>query len=98
MRRKERPRPTSSVFVQVFDNGPGDRNAVISRRASTQLVEEHETALRKVVHNVGRLTHLHHKRTLAHRNIVAGADTRKDLVDHTDLRLFSRHKSAHLRE
>ena len=98
MRRKERPRPTSSVFVQVFNYGPSDRNTVISRRASTQLVEEYETTLREIVHNVGRLTHLHHKRTLAHRDIVAGADARKDLVDHTDLRLLSRHKSAHLRE
>ena len=87
---------TATAFVDVLDYCPGDRNAVIRRRAPAQFVEKHEAAARQVVHDVGCFAHLDHERTLAHRDIVARADTGEDFVDHTDTGALGRDERTHL--
>ena len=84
------------VFVNMLHDGPGDGNAIVGGSAAAQFVEEHEAALREVVHDVGCLAHFHHKRTFAHRYIVRGAHSGEDFIDKADARAVGGHKTAHL--
>ena len=68
-------------FVKMFDDAPSDGDAVVGRGAASQFVEEHQTALRDVVHDVRRLAHFDHEGTFAHRDIVRSPHTRENLVD-----------------
>lgn len=84
------------VLVNVFHNGPGNGNAVVSTCAASQLVEKHQTAVRKVIQNAGGFIHFHHKRTFALRNIVAGTYAGENLIHHPDFGTFHRYKTANL--
>ena len=57
-------------FVKMLHNAPRDGDAVVGRGAASQFVEEYQTALRDVVHDVRRLAHFDHEGTFAHRDIV----------------------------
>ena len=96
VRSEERAGMRLRIFVDVLHDGPGDGYAVVSRRAAPQFVEEHERTLREVVHDVGGFGHLHHKRALPHRNVVAGTDTGEDFVDHADLGRLGGYEGAYL--
>ena len=69
-------------FVKMLHNAPRDGDAVVGRGAASQFVEEHQTALRDVVHDVRRLAHFDHEGTFAHRDIVRSPHAGEDFVDH----------------
>ena len=94
---EERARPAGlRVLVQVFNDGPGYRDAVVGRRAAAQLVEEHQRAAADVVQDVRGLSHLDHERRFAQGDIVRGAHTGEDFVHQADFRGLCGHEAAHL--
>ena len=51
--------------VQVLDHRAGDGQSIPGRRATTDLVEQHEAPGSRVVQDVGQFEHLHHEGRLA---------------------------------
>src|SRR5690554_175514 len=49
------------VLVEVFGHGPGDRDTVVSAGAAADFVEQDEAPGRKIVDDVRRFDHFHHK-------------------------------------
>ena len=97
VRGKERTRLGMRMFVDILHDGPGNGDAVVGGSTAPQLVKKHQATGRKVVQDVGRLVHLHHKRRLAHGDVVAGSHTGEYLVHQTDMRAFRRNETADLR-
>src|SRR5882724_7568240 len=85
-------------LVQLLERGPGDRQAVIGRRAAPQLVEDDKAPRARLVEDRRALDHLDHERRAAPRQIVGGADPAEQPVDGTDARLARRYERADLRE
>ena len=98
VRGEEGARMAFGVFVEKLDDGPGDGDAVVSRGAAAQLVEEHEAAIGETVHDGGGFAHLDHEGGLAHRDVVAGADAGENFVDDANACAFGRYEAAHLGE
>ena len=67
VRGKKGARVNLAVLVQVFDNGPGNAQAVESARAAAELVDEEQAAAGGVVEDIGGLVHLYHEGALRHR-------------------------------
>ena len=84
------------MLVYMLHNRPGDGNTIICRSTAPQLVEQHQAAGRKVVQDIRRLVHLHHKGRLAHGNIIAGTHTGEYLIHQPDMGTLRRHKTADL--
>ena len=84
------------ILVDVFDNSPGNGNAIVGRSASTQLVEEDKTARREIVENVGSFGHLYHESRFAQRDIIGSTNTGEDLIDNADMSRIGRHEAAHM--
>ena len=95
MRREEGARTVD--LVQMFDRGPGDREAVIGRGAAADLVEDHQRMRARLIEDRRRLDHFDHEGRAAAGQIVGGADARKEPVDDADMGFFRRHEAAHLR-
>ena len=85
------------MLVNVLDHRPGDRDPVVGTRPASDLVEQHQAALRNIIQDAGRLEHLDHERRFALRNVVRSAHPREDLVHDPDTGLFRRHVASHLR-
>ena len=49
VRSKERARMTFGILVQIFHDGPGYWDAIISRSATPQLIEENQRARRHII-------------------------------------------------
>ena len=77
-------RAAADVVVQVLDDGPGQREAVVGARPAADFVEDHQAARRGVVEDAGRLGHLDHERALAPGQFVAGPDAGEDPVGDAD--------------
>ena len=84
MGREQRAR--FDFIVEKFRHAPGDRESIEGRSPAADFIENDETALRRVVHDVRRLVHLHHEGRLAAREIVVRADPGKNAIDQADLR------------
>lgn len=52
VRGEERSRMRFRILMDVFNNGPGNGDAVVGGSAATQFIEEHEATRREVVHDV----------------------------------------------
>ena len=89
-------RAATDVVVQVFDNTPGDRNAVVGARTAADFVQNHQAAFGGVIKNPRRLGHLDHEGALAARQLVAGSDASKDAIRNPDRRLTGRYEAAGL--
>ena len=96
MRGKQRA--AAVVLMQMFDRGPGDRQAVERRGAAPDLVEDDERAFAGLVQDCRGLDHLHHEGGTATRQIVRRADAREQAVDDADPRPARRHEAADLRQ
>ena len=97
VRRKERLGTGRRVVVQVLDHCPGNRDAVVGARSASDLVQQHDAAVRNVVENARRFQHLDHEGRFALRDVVRGPDAREDLVHNPDMRRVGRNERTHLR-
>jgi hypothetical protein len=97
VRGEERARPALRVVVQVFDDGPGNRHPIVSAGAASDFVQNEQALRRRVVEDVGRLHHLHHKRGLPRRQFIRRADAGEDAIHHADVRRLRRDEAADLR-
>ena len=96
MRREQGAR--FDLIVQKFRDAPRNRKPVECRCSAPDLIQNYQAALGRIVHNVRRLVHLHHKRRSATCEIVARADPCENTIDQPDLRARRRHEAADLRE
>ena len=74
--------------VEVFDDGPGDGDAVEGGGAAADFVKDDEGAGGGVVEDVGGFLHLDHEGGAAAGEVVAGANAGEDAVNEADLHLF----------
>src|SRR2546422_3861327 len=56
--------------VQLLQDGAGQGEAVVGAGASTDFVEDNEAARGRVSKDVGRLSHLDHKRAALSRQVI----------------------------
>ena len=97
VRGKKSARVNFAVLVQVFDNGPGNAQAVEGARAAAELVDEEQAAAGGVVEDIGGLVHLHHEGALATGEVVGRAHAGEDAIDHANGGLARGDEAAHLR-
>ena len=95
MRREKRPR--LDLVVEKFGHAPGDGKSVEGRRAAADLIEDHETAIARVVHDVRGLVHLHHESRLTAGEIVVRADPGENAIHQSNLGARCRDKTSDLR-
>src|SRR5258705_750939 len=84
-------------LVEMLAHRPRDRYAVVRARATTDLVEQHETAGSGGVQDGARFRHLHHEGGLAPDEIVARAHAREHPVADPDRCPGGRPEPAYLR-
>ena len=80
--------------VDVLDDAPGERQAVVGAGAAADFVEDDEAAWRGGVEDAGRLGHFDHERALAAGEFVAGADAGEDAIGDADRRRGARGRSC----
>ena len=88
----------ASVRLQMFDDGPGDGEAVEGGGAAADFVEQHQALRRGEIQNRGDFAHFHQKGGAAAREIVGGADAREDAIGDGQARLFGGNERADLRQ
>ena len=93
---KQSARLCLRIFVYMFHNSPCYWYTVVCRCTSSKLIEQHQTALWKIVQNICSLVHFNHKRRFSHRYIIACTHTGKYLIYNTYMRTFRRHKTTYL--
>ena len=93
---KKGARVDRTVLMQVFDDGPGDAQAVEGAGAAAELVDEEQAAAGGVVEDIGGLVHLDHEGALATGEVVGRAHASEDAIDHADGGLPCGHEAAHL--
>src|SRR3546814_5602401 len=76
--------------------GPGDGEAVESRRAAADLVENDQRAWPRLVQDGGGFHHLHHEGGASAGQVIRSADAGEQAVDDADMRRLRRHIAAHL--
>ena len=81
----------------VFHHGAGNAHAVKGGGSAADLVQNHQTFRGGVLQDLRNLGHLHHKRGLARRQIIGGANPGENGVHHAHFAGFCRHKAADLR-
>ena len=89
-------RAAADLLVDVLDDAPGEREAVVGARAAADLVEDHEAARRGRVEDAGGLGHLDHERALTAGELVARADAGEDAIGDADGGAAGRDEAAHL--
>ncbi len=67
--------------VEVFNDGPGDGEAVVGAGAAPDFVEDDEAFGAGVVEDVGGLVHLDHEGGVPPGEFVTGTDAREDAID-----------------
>ena len=86
----------ASVFLEMFDDGPGDGEAVEGGGAAADFVEEDEAGGRGVMEDGGDFAHFDEESGAAAGEIVAGADAGEDAVGDRELGLARGNEGAHL--
>src|SRR5437764_15168134 len=92
MRGEERAR--TRVFLQMFDDGPGDREPIKRGGAASDLVEYHKTRRSGVIQDRGDFAHLHEKSGSTASVIIARSDQREYAVHDGLHRLAYMNKTA----
>ena len=90
-------RPGPDAVVDVGGDRPGDRNAIVRRCSTADLVQKHQAPLGSRVQDRRRLGHLDHEGALASSQAVRGADPGEDAVAEPYPRAIGRHEGADLR-
>ena len=73
--------PALHLIVHRLDHCPGDREAVVSRGAAADLIEDDEALRRGLREDRGGLDHLDHEGGAAARQIVRSADAAEQAID-----------------
>ncbi len=97
VRREKRLCSGGRVVVYVLHHGPCDSYTVVSARAASDFVEQHQRAGRYVVQNIRRFEHLHHERGFALRNVVRRSHTGEYLVHYSYMGFGGGNETAYLR-
>ena len=84
------------MLMDMLHNRPGDRNTVVGRCTSSQLIKEHQAARRQVIQDICCLIHLYHKCRFSNRNIIAGTHTSEYLIHQANMRTLSRYEATDL--
>src|SRR6266853_6859498 len=87
----------ASVLLQVFDDGPSDREAVEGGGAAADLVEQDEAGGSGVGEDAGDFAHFDQESGAAAGEIIAGADPGEDAIGERKFCLARRNKRTHLR-
>src|SRR5688572_29155621 len=85
-------RARADLIVEILHNAPSERQSIKRAGAAPDLIEDDEAARTGVVEDIRSLAHFHHEGGLAAREIVAGANARKNAIDQIDARFFGRHE------
>src|SRR5260370_1037486 len=86
----------ADLIVQIFGDGPGQRDAVVGAGAAADLVEDDQALRTGIIEDVGRLGHLDHEGAVAPAQLIVVADTGENPVHDAYAARFCRHKAAHL--
>src|SRR5579883_256455 len=89
-------RAGADALVDVLDDGPGQRQPIVSSSAAPDFVQDYQAARSRGIQNDGGLGHLHHKRRTAARQVVRGADTGEHAIDDRKSRRAGRDERADL--
>ena len=68
------------AVVDILDDGPGDRDTVVSRGTTAEFVKEDETSLAEVIEDGRSLVHLNHKSGFTQGDIIGRTDTSEYFV------------------
>jgi len=84
----------ASVLLEMFDDGPGDGEAVESGGAAADFVEEDKACGRGVMEDGGDLAHFDEEGGAATGEIIAGTDAGEDAVGDGEFGTVSRNEGA----
>src|SRR5215204_113552 len=85
-------------IVQVFSDGPRDRETIEGGSPASNLIKQHERTRRCAVKDCRRLRHLHHEGAASTRKIVRRANARPNAIKHRQASALRRNEAAHLRQ
>ena len=85
-----------ALLVDILHDSPCYTDTIVGAGAASEFIEKNKAPLAEVVQYTCRLIHLYHKRTLAHRDIVARANTGENLVYYTDRCTLGGNETANL--
>jgi len=88
----------ADLVMQVFDDAPGQAEAVEGAGATSDFIEDDETARGGVVEDVGGFAHFDHESGLAPREVVARANAGEDAVHEIDASFARRNERTSVRE
>src|SRR5262249_39280922 len=89
-------RASASLFLEVFDHGPGDGEAVESGGTAADFVEQNEAGRCRMAEDGGDFGHFYEEGGAAAGQVVAGADAREDAVGDGKFGLPRGNEAAHL--
>src|SRR6266496_2434906 len=72
------------LVVQMLANRPGNRDAIVSRCPTTNLIEQHKTFSGSRMEDCTRLRHFHHESGLSAHQIVARTNSCEQPVYYPD--------------
>ena len=91
VRREDGARTRATRLVEMLGHRPREREAVVGRRATPDLVEQHQRTGRRRAQDVRGLGHLDHERALPRAQSVGRTDAREQPIHETELRRRRRH-------
>jgi len=77
---RSKQRATADLIVQMFDDRPGERNAIVGACATPNFVEDHEAARCGGIQNPRGFGHLDHEGALTARQLIACANAGENPV------------------
>lgn len=83
--------PVQVLVVYVFGYAPGYGNAIVSRCAPPDLIQQNQTSVAEVIQNAGRFVHFHHKGGFAGTDVICSPHAGEDLVYQAEFRRLGRH-------
>ncbi len=84
-------------FCKMLDHGPRDAQPIERRGATANFVEQNQTRWSRVIQNACHFAHFDEESRTAAREIVGGADARKDAIGDRKFRLARGNEAASLR-
>src|SRR6266496_4273677 len=84
--------------VEALRDRPGDRHAVVGRRAAPDLVEQHQAAGARGVKNGARFAHFDHEGGLPAHEVVGRPDAREQPIDDANPRAPAGDERTDLRQ